>query len=585
VTFFIVPFFIFSNPLDPSTRAMAGDLLAHQAEIACPEEGEKCFNWRTFWAFSGPTWLVCCAYIDPGSVQSDLAQGAYTGYQLLWVVFWSTVVGCLFQTLAARVGVVTGMDLARATRHAYRNDSLSRAVWLMMEFAIVGCDIQALIGSAFALNILFDIGFVVGCVVTTVLSFVITVLYFWRGSMVESVVGGLVSALVVCYIIQAGISNPPAGPSVMGWLVPTARSYAMPVAVGTLGGLIMPNVLFLHSSLVLTRAVDRSSHSKVRQANKYFTIENALGMGASMVGNFCIVCVFATGYFNDECAVQGLAMVDGACGPIGLDGVGESLHALWGPTSKYVFAVGLYLSGVASVISSTLSSQCIMEGLVSVKLSFGQRMALTRTLVLIPTLSFALAYGTSDTTLSILNEWINVGMSFTLPFAMVPALHVSDQADLMRAFVNGRRFSGLMWSIVAAIFGINMYLILSFVYMPASAGSLGSFPDKPWFYTLVGAGLAVYLYFCFLLVSPELRHVATTIRSRCLTAPPITPSAGMPSVEPAIPGSHTHSVLTICDRSIHIDSVPVPDKLCDFNHPPPIRQPVAIIDRAVRSEA
>ena len=480
----------------------------------------RCFDWRTFWKFTGPTWLVACAYIDPGMIQADLSQGAYTGYQLLWVTFWSTVVGFLFQTLAARIGVVMNTDLATATRLAYPRRELHLIVWLFMELAIIGCDIQAVIGTAFALNIVSGIGFWQACLITTAICLPVTILYHWRGSWVEAMAAGCIGVVAICYVVQLGISGTAVDQMFIGWWVPKSQDYAQLMALGTVGSVIMPNVIFLHSHLVLSRGIDRSSPTQIQQANKYNTIDTGIGMGTSFIVNLCIVCVFAAGFFDETCAQQGLAMVGGQCDTIGLDGVGDTLHSVWGSASKYVFAVGMILSGVASVISSTLCSQVIMEGLVQIRMSFTARMCLTRGVTLIPTLALCLIYGTSANSLSILNQWINIGMSLVLPFAMVPVLHISDNSTTMHTFANGRLISTIAWLIVVIVLGVNFYLILGFIYLPEVMGSLSSFQPTPLFYTCVGAALVLYTYYIWVLMRLDIhrffKYVSSTFMGRCL---------------------------------------------------------------------
>ncbi len=454
---------------------------------------------KRFFSFFGITWLVSCAYIDPGSIQGDLSQGAYTGYCLLWVTFWSTVIGYIFQTLAARIGVVSGADLATNIRITYTNKDVHYIIWIFMELAVIGCDIQAVVGSAFALNILFGLAFWAGCLITTAGCLLITVLYHFRGKLVEAITGGCVTVLVLCYIIQASMSAAPVDAVLVGLALPTSPAYAELIAIGTVGALIMPNAIYLHSNLVLTRPIDRTNILAVTEANKYNALVNGIGMVMSFIANVCIVCVFAK-FFAPECAVQGLAMVGHVCANIGLDGVGNTFTLVWGSASKYVFATGLYLSGIASGISSTLGSQVIMEGLTQVKMSFSKRVVLTRTITLIPTLTLCLVYGTDATTLGILNEWINITTSFFLPFAIVPVVQVASNTQLMGIFTMRKWQSISLWCITATIMGINTYLIIGFVYLPGAMGSVGSFPDAPAFYTCVGAALVIYLRCCYILV-------------------------------------------------------------------------------------
>jgi len=454
---------------------------------------------QRFFSTFGATWLISSAYIDPGTIQGDLSQGAYTGYYLLWLTFWSTVIGYLFQTCASRIGIATGVDLASHIRLKFPSKELHYTIWLAMELAIIGCDIQAVIGSAFALNILFGFTFWVGCLVTSAGCLFITILYHFRGRLVESITGGCVSILVICYIIQASLSGSPADSVLVGWFYPRSPAYTQLIAIGTVGAIIMPNVIYLQSSLVITRTLDRTKQEKVGEANKFNAIENGIGLGMSFIGNLCVVCVFAA-FFTPECASQGLAMIDGNCNTIGLDGVGDTLTSVFGPGSKYVFAIGLYLSGIASVVNSTICSQVIMEGLVEIKMSFGKRMCVTRAVTLIPTLTLCLIYGTNATTLNVLNEWINIAMSFFIPFAAVPVVQIVGNSEIMGRYVAAKWQLVILWSIIAMIMVINSYLIICFVYLPEVVGSVGSFPQTAAFYSFFGAGLLAYGYYCSVLL-------------------------------------------------------------------------------------
>lgn len=245
------------------------------------------------------------AYLDPGNLEADLQQGAYTGYKILWVLFWCTGLGLFLQILAARLGVTTGKDLASMCvdkKHGY-SKPVAMALWICTELAIVGSDIQEVVGSAIAFRILFGFPLYVGCLITALDTFTFLGLHAFGVRKLEAFIAVLIGTICVCFWITFVMSKPDVGSILEGIAVPRAEPYMASQAVGTIGAVIMPHNLFLHSSLVLSRNVDRSNSKSVRTANKYNAIECTATLLFSFIVNMAVVGTYAASFFNHECAV------------------------------------------------------------------------------------------------------------------------------------------------------------------------------------------------------------------------------------------------------------------------------------------
>ncbi|GLE05319.1 hypothetical protein PINS_up014332 [Pythium insidiosum] len=239
-------------------------------EVETPDEEPttQWFSWRTLWAYAGPGWLMSIAYVDPGNLESDLQAGAYGGYQLIWVLFASTVMGFYLQVLAARLGVVTGRNLAEMCTMVYPRWA-SLVLWCMTEIAIVGSDIQEVLGSAIAFQILFKFPLWLGCLITGLDTFTFLALHRYGIRKLEAFFVTLIGIMLVCFVanfLRGGIE----ARDVAAGFLPEVQPYAVTQAVGIVGAVIMPHNIFLHSALVQTRKVDHRNTRKVREANKYF---------------------------------------------------------------------------------------------------------------------------------------------------------------------------------------------------------------------------------------------------------------------------------------------------------------------------
>jgi len=506
-----------SSVIDEEELKEMEDIAAEMAEVEIPIEREGAWvDWRCLWAFTGPGWLMSMAYLDPGNLESDLQAGAYAGYHLLWVLFWATVMGLALQVLAARLGVTTGLNLAQTCRKYYSRWQV-RTLWVMTETAIIGSDIQEVIGSAIAFKILFDIPLWLGCLITATDTFSFLGLHYFGMRKLEAVFTTLIATMAACFWINYAQAPPDAGEVALGTVVPTVPSYSTVQAVGILGAVIMPHNIYLHSALVQSRKVDRTRPETVHTANKYNAIESSGALFFSFLINLAVVAVFARAFFVEACASNidtnmacvpgssqpdgwkskdGTCTVNGAsgyCQEIGLATAGDALQKTLGASAKYVWAVGLLAAGQASTMTGTYAGQFVMEGFLQIKVAPWLRVAFTRSLALGPAILVALSTEDHPSTSDTLDEWLNILQSIQLPFALLPVLHFTSSKQIMgEEFANGYVMRASMWAIAMLVIVTNVYLIFDFV-----TDKTNPVPHTWWFYSIVVLfGLA---YFGFIL--------------------------------------------------------------------------------------
>ncbi|KAE8897090.1 hypothetical protein PF005_g9422 [Phytophthora fragariae] len=265
------------------------------------------FSWGKFWSFVGPGWLMSMAYLDPGNLEADLQSGAYSRYELLYVTFWSTALGGLYQVLAARLGSCTGRHLAELCRAEYPR-VVTYAVWIMMELVIIGCDIQEVLGTAIALQILFGLPLWVGCLITALDTFTFLAIDR-RGDnksnrLLETFFMGLIGIMCACFFVDFTVSKPSGIEIAKGIAIPRIDNQNVMQAVGMLGSIIMPHNVYLHSALVQSRSV----HSRrgvgagpVKEANFYFGLEAVLALFVSFLINMFVISAFASTFYSQQC--------------------------------------------------------------------------------------------------------------------------------------------------------------------------------------------------------------------------------------------------------------------------------------------
>ncbi|XP_042457889.1 metal transporter Nramp3-like [Zingiber officinale] len=413
------------------------------------------FSWRKLWLFTGPGFLMSIAFLDPGNLEGDLQAGAVAGYSLLWLLLLATAMGLLIQMLSARLGVATGSHLAELCREEYPKWAML-SLWLMAEVALIGADIQEVIGSAIAIKILSRGVFPLwtGVVITAFDCFIFLFLENYGVRKLEGFFAFLIATMAFSFTWMLGEAKPSGKELLIGLLVPKLSSKTINQAVGIVGCVIMPHNVFLHSALVQSRAIDPNKKSHVQEALRYYTIESTVALIISFLINLFVTTVFAKGFYGTEEADV-----------IGLENAGNYLQEKYGGglfPILYIWGIGLLAAGQSSTITGTYAGQFIMGGFLNLRMKKWIRSFITRSFAIIPTIVVALFFDTSDSALDILNQWLNVLQSVQIPFALIPLLTLVSKEQVMGAFKIGPVYQALTWVVAALLFIINGYLLVDF---------------------------------------------------------------------------------------------------------------------------
>ncbi|KAL8160433.1 hypothetical protein V2J09_001970 [Rumex salicifolius] len=413
------------------------------------------FSWKKLWLFTGPGFLMSIAFLDPGNLEGDLQAGAIAGYSLLWLLMWATAMGLLIQLLSARLGVATGRHLAELCRIEYPNWA-RLLLWAMAELALIGADIQEVIGSAIAIKILSHgvLPLWSGVLITAADCFIFLFLENYGVRKLEAVFAVLIATMALSFAWMFGETKPDGMELLVGLLVPKLSSKTIQQAVGVVGCIIMPHNVFLHSALVQSREIDRSKRGRVQEAVNYYSIESTIALFISFIINLFVTAVFAKSFY-------GTTMADS----IGLSNAGYYLQEKYGGglfPILYIWAIGLLAAGQSSTITGTYAGQFIMGGFLNLRLKKWVRALITRSCAIIPTIIVALIFDTSDDMIDSLNEWLNVLQSVQIPFAIIPLLCLVSKEEIMGAFKIGPLVKVASWLVAALIIVINGYLLLEF---------------------------------------------------------------------------------------------------------------------------
>lgn len=398
---------------------------------------------RRLFAFLGPAYLVSVGYMDPGNWATDLEGGARFGYSLLWVLLMSNLMAVLLQTLAARLGVVTGHDLAQACRAEYSR-GLNAVLWLLAEVAIAATDLAEILGTIIALKLLFGLPLLWGCLITAFDTFVLLYLQRWGMRQMEAVILALVATIGACFLVQIFLAEPDMA-GVLSGLRPSLPPGALFVAIGILGATVMPHNLYLHSALVQTRRIGSDSGSK-STACRYYLIDAAIALNAAFFVNAAILVLSAAVFHRHGTEV---ATIEKAF---------ELLPRFLGKGAPILFAVALLCAGQSSTLTGTLAGQIVMEGYLHMRLAPWLRRLITRLIALIPAVVvISLAGEQSTQRLLILSQVI---LSLQLSFAVIPLIHFTSNRRNMGSFVTPWWGQLLAWSAAVVIVALNGKLVL-----------------------------------------------------------------------------------------------------------------------------
>ncbi len=405
--------------------------------------------WRRALAFAGPGYLVAVGYMDPGNWATDLAGGSRFGYTLLSVIFLANMTAILLQGLAAKLGIVTGRDLAQACRDHYSRP-VSISLWLLCEVAIAACDLAEVIGSAIALNLLFGIALPWGIAITSLDVLLVLLLQHKGFRLLEALVIVLIATIAGCFLFEIIIARPHLGQLAAGF-VPRLATLRDPtqlyIAIAILGATVMPHNLYLHSSIVQTRRYEETAQGK-RMAVRWAFLDSTLALSFALFINAAILVVAAAtfhqaGHTRVAEIQEAYKLLTPLLGVAGASGV---------------FAFALLASGQNSTLTGTLAGQIVMEGFLNIRIRPWLRRLITRLVAIVPAALTAIFFGASGTAkLLILSQVI---LSVQLSFAVFPLVRFTSERAKMGEFTNPPWLKALAYTTAAGIALLNAWLVV-----------------------------------------------------------------------------------------------------------------------------
>jgi manganese transport protein len=403
---------------------------------------------RKVLAFAGPGYLVAVGYMDPGNWATDIGGGSKFGYTLLSVVLISNLMAMFLQALSAKLGIASGRDLAQACREHYSHRT-GLFLWVVCEIAIAACDLAEVLGSAVALKLLFGLPLLAGVLITAFDVLIVLALQGRGFRLIEAFVVTLIASIAACFAYEIFFAHPLWREAAIGFIPrgEILRNREMLyIAIGILGATVMPHNLYLHSSIVQTRAFGASTRDR-REAVRYAIFDSTLALGFALFINAAILVLGAAAFHTRGLHdVAEIADAYKLLSPV----LGVSL-------ASTVFAVALLASGQNSTLTGTLAGQIVMEGFLDIRLKPWLRRLITRSIAIIPAaLVIGIAGENKVTSLLILSQVI---LSFQLPFAVIPLIQFTSSRAKMGEFVNSRLTIVIAWIVAAAILFFNGELL------------------------------------------------------------------------------------------------------------------------------
>ena len=401
--------------------------------------------WKKLFAFIGPAYLVSVGYMDPGNWATDIAGGSKFGYTLIWVLLMSNLMALLLQSLSARLGLVRGLDLAQASRTAY-HPLINFFNWLLAEIAIAACDLAEVIGMAIGLQLLFHIPLLVGVSITVADTLLILVLQKHGIRKMEALILALIATIGLAFITELFFAKPNGAAFVKGLLPSIPNKQALYIAIGIIGATVMPHNLYLHSSLVQTRKIERSSKG-IKEAIKFNFIDTFVALNMAFFVNAAIMILAAAAFFTT-----------GNTGVTEIQEAHRLLNGILGNSfAPILFAIALIAAGQSSTLTGTLSGQIVMEGYLNLRMQAWLRRLITRMIAIIPAFITIYILGEGATgELLILSQVI---LSLQLGFAIIPLIHLTSDKKHMGEFANKTWIKIIAWTVAFIIVSLNAKLV------------------------------------------------------------------------------------------------------------------------------
>lgn len=401
--------------------------------------------WKKLLSFMGPAYLVSVGYMDPGNWATDIAGGSKFGYSLIWVLIMSNLMALLLQSLSARLGLVKGMDLAQASRNYYPS-IINIPLWVLAEIAIAACDLAEVIGMAIGLQLLFNIPLLVGVSITVLDTLLLLVLQKYGMRKMEAFIIMLIATIGFAFIGEMIFAKPSISAIASGIIPSIQNNEALYIAIGIIGATVMPHNLYLHSSLVQTRKIDRTKNG-IWEAIKFNFIDTAIALNMALFVNAAILILAAAAFYTN-----------------GINTVSEiqDAHKLLAPIlgttlAPILFAVALIAAGQSSTLTGTLSGQIVMEGYLNLRIQPWVRRLITRLIAIIPAFITIYYFGEEKTgELLILSQVI---LSLQLGFAIIPLIHFVSDKNWMKEFTIKPIIKILAWISAGIIVILNSKLV------------------------------------------------------------------------------------------------------------------------------
>ncbi|KDO19270.1 hypothetical protein SPRG_15540 [Saprolegnia parasitica CBS 223.65] len=384
--------------------------------------------------------VTSIAYIDPGSMASNIEGGAEYGLTLLWVILCSSLIAMLFQILSAKLGLASGKSLAQVTRDAWPKWAVY-VCWFVAEVSVVTCDVSEFIGAAVAYKLLFGIPLAWGGILTGFTTLALLVVHNSKAAYFEAAIFAFVSMIVVCYIVQTALSSVDWPQVAYHTFVPSFDGPGSVVnAVGIVGATVTPYAIFLHSELTKGRHERGLSGETILPPLEFEIAGIAIALGVAAIVNIAMLTMSASTFY-----VAGYADLDV------MENAYKTLEPLLGKAASIIFGVGLLAAGISSSAVGTLAGQVIMGGFTSFHLSMWLRWAITVTPCLV-----ILFCGFSPTSVLMV---CNVVGSFCVPFCLVPVVVFTSQRSIMGEWTNSTFMVGITSFLTFFVIGLDVYLI------------------------------------------------------------------------------------------------------------------------------
>lgn len=422
-----------------STASVGKNLNNLDASVSVKKRG----GFRRLLAFVGPAYLVSVGYMDPGNWATDIEGGARFGYTLIWVLLMSNIMAVVLQTLSARLGIVTGYDLAQGCRREYHK-AINYLLWILAEIAIAATDLAEVLGTIIGLNLLLGLPLLWGCLVTAFDTFILLALQRLGVRKMEAVIVSLIAIIGGSFFIEIFLAQPDWGGITRGF-IPRLEPGALYIAIGIIGATVMPHNLYLHSSLVQSRAISNTYTGKA-EACKFNLIDSSVALNAAFFVNAAILIMAAADFHSRGIVVTEIQQAHRLLEPI--------LGTHIAPTA---FALALLAAGQSSTITGTLSGQVVMEGFLNIRLQPWLRRMITRSFALLPAVVVIAIAGNQGTyELLILSQVI---LSLQLPFAIIPLIHFTSDKNKMGMFASKVWLRLGAWIIAGIIVLLNLKLV------------------------------------------------------------------------------------------------------------------------------